>query len=331
MASFDELPVRQGYGPWHVNYFRVFIKPRPGKMPSGSELVALMPKVMDAHTAKVAVDTRHRWNGSETLAFNGVIRVGLPAFHILGHAVPESVRTFAPNTHHTDTVGLVFPATAHAFTVQTLKRKFDNGDDAFVRRLFQQRLAQETSKSLDDIARKLSKPVPGMLMLDPLRRMLQYFVEERAKESHQADQIITALAEFAIDFNRNHFLAGRRAFGMGTVKSFRLTEADYISAGLPRGSVDDLWVFETAAVERYSHRAFYEVTEKALGGDAKMLRPIWIEMCQAMAKAYGQMVGQVDVRQVNFGSRGTVVTSGLYKGIGNRHEALLPFDKRPGG
>lgn len=76
MPSFTTLPVRNGEGSWHVNYFRVFIWPNKRKpFPSGCDLIDLMPSVINHHTAAVSLDSAHQWQFEPTLLFRGVARI----------------------------------------------------------------------------------------------------------------------------------------------------------------------------------------------------------------------------------------------------------------
>lgn len=343
MALFTELPVQGGYGPWHVNYFRVFIEPRArGPLPSGDQLIGLMHDVMDPHTAKVDPDQSHPWQGKPTLMFRGVARIR--PFGLVGvvpvplpvplpkslekFGVPESVRTWMTPQIHTDSVGLAVPASAHAFTVLTVKREFETGDDQTIRHLLLQRLEGDMKRLLQAIRDGVARPLPGLPLVDPItewgRRLVMKWIDwaDRAV-GDDATRSSNALADIAVAINQHHFLAGRRAFRMATAGELGL-----VGQPLPGGRVGrisaDTWVFETAAVERYSLRLFAEVTERVMGGDAQMLRPVWQEMCEKMAARFGKRLGDIDIQQLNLDSYADVAKNPVYAGIARRHQALVP-------
>ena len=104
MGSFTKQPIREGSGDVHLNYFRTFIRPRPGaRSPSRADRIAGMPDFMDKRSAQVGRDS-HRWNGYPTLIFRGVAKVravfGFPS---------ENVRRWITPQIHTDSVGFVTP------------------------------------------------------------------------------------------------------------------------------------------------------------------------------------------------------------------------------
>ena len=361
MRMFSALPVHQGEGPWHVNYFRVFITPRnvspyqKPHLPSGRDLVSLMPTVMNPHTAAVEVDS-HNWNNDPTLKFRGVARVR--PFALVGtmpaplplplppklapYGISEGLRTLIIPQIHTDSVGLAVKST-HAFTVQTLKREFETPDDQWIRQVMLQDMAGDVHKWLGRL-RNAAVPIPGLSLIDPLaewsRLLVARWLEEARDETDAIERVLKQLADIAVAVNQHHFLAGRRSFCMTTAKALHLTSADALRsgpnavignpvAGLVQTTItDDTWVFETAAVERYSAKVFRYATEYLMGGDAQMLRPVWVEMCTSLAAHFGTKVGDVQVEQIEFSDLDSVQRSELFKGIDQRHVSLIP-DKAP--
>ncbi|MGI4732234.1 MAG: hypothetical protein ACRYFW_10835 [Janthinobacterium lividum] len=339
MATFTEQPVRSGYGEVHVNYFRVFLSPRAGEaLPTGRKLIDLMPTVMNPHTACVSIDKVHRWHGAETLKFRGVARlrpvalVGLTPIplpkSLERYGLSEEMRASLVPQIHTDSVGLAAPVGPHAFTVQTLKREFETEDDRSIRRVMGQYLEARVRTRLEAIRKGLARPQPRS-WTSPLTEAMRW-VEQKANEEaigvvDEAQHATAFLCGVAIGVNQHHFLAGRRAFRMGTIKELSLTRGDLTAAGLNSSGTDaPTWVFETAAVERYSMEVYAKATDWAMGGDTQMLRPVWTEMCGNVAKAFGSQVGTTTVVQKNFGTLGAAMASDLYRGIGRRHRALVP-------
>lgn len=344
MPAFSELPVRGGNGDWHVNYFRVFIWPIKRKpFPSGCDLIDLMPKVMNEHTAKVSIDGAHPWRHEPTLLFRGVARIR--PFTVLApgalplpvplpkslerYGVPESARTWLTPQVHTDSVGVVQIPGKHSFTVQTLKRNYETADDRTIRGMVGQNLESGLKKLLKNVRDGVARPLPGLPLVDPFgigRRSVLEAVDQLRWLEDQTGDGLKALGDLAVNINQHHFLAGRRAFRMSTAQGLKLSDAEIRKAGLTPGAItNDLWVFETAAVERYSMRVFQYATEYGMGGDAQMLKPVWTEMCEKLAAFYGKKLGQIDSRQEDHAGISGVLGSPTYKAINTRHNVLLPM------
>ena len=343
MPSFTPLPVRNGEGPWHVNYFRVFIWPNKRKpFPSGCDLIDLMPSVMNHHTAAVSLDSAHQWQFEPTLLFRGVARIRPFAVMPTGvmplpvplpksierYGVPESARTWLTPQVHTDTVGVAQVPGHHSFTVQTLKRNYETGDDRTIRKMAGQNLEGGLSKLLKNVRDGIARPLPGLPLIDPFdlgRRTVLGAVDQLRWLEKEGGDALDALCDLAVTINQHHFLAGRRAFRMSTAKGLKLSNAEIRASGLTPGDItDDLWVFETAAVERYSMRVFQYATEYGMGGDAQMLKPVWTEMCDKLALHFGKRLGRIDSRQEDHAGLAQVLNSPTYKAINNRHAVLLP-------
>lgn len=297
--SFQELPLYNGVGPVHVNRFRTRIRPGRGQaMPSGIDLANNMRTFMDPRTAAVGIDNGREWHGRPTLVFRGVARVRpfilltqipipipLPAgWDAIG--VPQTVRDWMMPDIHTDTVGFPDYLSDHAFTVQTLKRLFESGEDATIRTLIVRVVAPMVVGALAGVI--------GEFITRPLVR--RYISEP--------------LANYAIDINRHHFLAGRRSFRMGTAQEFGLQGNE--------------WIFETAAVEAYSHPVFQHTTDIVMGGSNATVTPVWVQMGARVASSYGTQVGSVEVANSNVGSPSNLAADPLYRSISQRHSALLP-------
>jgi hypothetical protein len=197
MTDFTELSIHNGVGNVHVNRFRICAHPprdRGQIATIGANLMANMPRYMAANTASVQRSDR-TWNGHSTLRFRGVARIR--PFYVLVQIpvpgipipipVPDKIRNWMAPDIHTDAVGLV---TQHetGFTVQTLKREFEDEDDKTIRTAV---AALVTSGAL---------VVPGLIGLAPV--------------------ISKWLGNMAVHYNQHHFLAGRRAFRFDVGSSF---------------------------------------------------------------------------------------------------------------
>lgn len=295
MVDFDPLYVTGGVGPVHINRFRTRIRPNPGQaMPNGYGLVNLMPRFMDGRTAQVAVDNHRRYRQEASLLFRGVARVrpffmlrsvlplpfppGTPDW-IKDLGVPEAVRDWIIPDIHTDSVGLEYLG-QHAFTVQTLKRRFATGDDHTIRNLIVHVVIPMffAAIPLASIAEMAARPLLRRYLHDPL-------------------------ADLAIDVNRHHFLAGRRSFALW---------ADGRD-----------WVFETAALERYSRLEFQLATDIAMGGAKDTVSPVWIQMGAKVAAHFGRQIGpteEVHSQQ----SPQDWDRDALWRDVATRHAALMP-------
>lgn len=310
MADFTALPIRVGNGDVHVNYFRTFIRPyRNTSLPTGAQLLANMPRFMHPHSAVVWKDTR-RWRARDTLTFRGVARLQpfsvpvdfgllpLPApiaARMPRIDAPEWLRQLMIPQLHIDSVALATPAPfPHSFTVQTLKRNFETSDDMAVRYLISQRLRSAN---------------PGLI------EKATNFLHDVQDLANPLSALTTLLGEWAVTINQYHFLAGRRSFLIGTAAGLEVT-----APGVQPGD----WVFETAALERYSLGTYRYATDFGMGGAAMAVRPVWLEMGQRLAHVYGQPIGQTIPTQYAFASIPNATGSALFKDIASRHRALIP-------
>jgi hypothetical protein len=264
-------------------------------MPTGMNLVAMMPKFMDGQTASVQPDRTNGWRGHPSLMFRGVARVRpfamvyptpipLPDWvpdAIKEIAMPSIIRDWMMPDVHTDSVGLT-SLKSSAFTVQTLQRHFETRDDRIIR---------NAVKGMFVLA---ALPVPALAALIAL----------------DGDRLSKPLADMAVEVNQHHFLAGRRSFRMGTAAEF--------------GEKGDHWVFETAAVERYSHTAFRLTTDIVMGGAHSSVVPVWRQMGAKVAETYGKMIGNVEDDWSELLSANAVSNSSYYQEIARRHADLLP-------
>jgi hypothetical protein len=247
MTHFTPLPRDNGYGNIHINRFRICVKPTlsPAQIATiGRDLPAGMLKYMNSNTASVKVGS-NAWNGHDTLKFRGVAK--LKPFREITALVPDKVLDWAMPDIHTDSVGIVSKS-ADGFTVQTLKRDFEDADDATIR----------TAVSM------LVNGVTTGSMISPV--VLAAIAVLRALGGKKY------LQDLAVFYNQHHFLAGRRSFRFDIGSTF--------------GYKDDRLVFETAAVERFSNKIFAQ-SEIAMGDMSVILRAVWGEMLTQFCKVHG--------------------------------------------
>jgi hypothetical protein len=73
--TFSELPVRDGVGPWHLNYFRVFTSVAHNRvLPNGPGLMGMMHDLLKNGGASVVPEAK-TWKTRSTLAFTGVAKI----------------------------------------------------------------------------------------------------------------------------------------------------------------------------------------------------------------------------------------------------------------
>lgn len=231
-AAYSPLPMYKGCGSVHMNRFRICVRVptnRGSVAHIGAHLAANMPQYMPPGLAAVRLGDGP-WNGRNTLKFRAVMRIRpfavpvpkFPAFFI-PVPVPQRLRDWMAPDIHTDSVGII-QSSANGFTVQTLKREYEDEDDKAIRA--------------------------------PLH----------------AAGAPDAVADFAININQHHFLAGRRSFRFDSGRNF--------------GYDDDRLVFETAAIERYSHPVF-EYSQIAVGNIPAIVRQIWCQMAHRFCETHG--------------------------------------------
>lgn len=237
MVDFTPLSIYDGVGKVHINRFRICVRPsasglREGQI--GRALPGRMPHYMDPRTAAVVTDGRE-WQGSPTLKFRGVavfrpfdLPITIPGPHRIKIPVPEKVRNWMIPDVHTDQVGFADKG-GTGFTVQTLRRHYEDENDAAIRRAV----------------------LLGVVPLIPLSPPLAILAK--------------VLGDIAVSFNQFHFLAGRRSFRFGPGSAF--------------GYDDGRYVFETAAIERFSHRVF-EAAQIAVGPLPQVIRKVWVQMVE---------------------------------------------------
>jgi hypothetical protein len=197
--GYRPLSIHNGYGNVHMNRFRICVRPpanRNDVSTIGSNLLWNMEQYMDASSAAVQYG-EHKWGGHPTLKFRGVARLrpfSVPVQVTYGGItvwipIPERIRDWMAPDVHSDSVGVVARhGSGTGFTVQTLKREYEDGDDKALRGAIR---ALVTSGAI-----AVPAAIPAASILADL------------------------LGGVAVHYNQHHFLAGRRAFRFDWGKHF---------------------------------------------------------------------------------------------------------------
>lgn len=300
MTTFSELPAARGVGPVHVNRFRTVIQPRPGlAMPSGEDLAANMPNFMDRDSASVAIDPGHLWAGRPTLMFRGVARVRpfavpIPAFPSVG-ALPQLIGVSPERSVPVPPVlrNWMLPD----INTDTVGLAAKPGRHAFTVLTLRRNYRTSDDHTVELLTRS------AIISAVPVSALAQLIPPVRRK-------VLDPFVDLAVLVNQHHFLAGRRSFRMGTAKEY----------GLP----GDHWVFETAAVERYSLDAYQVATDQVMGGAPLAVTPVWMQMGARLAAFYGRQVGPTIQDVAKPPSLAAAVQHPLYRSIAALHADLLP-------
>jgi hypothetical protein len=226
MADFSELPVDTGVGDYHFNRFRIAFQPPAGRDAKalGQLLYTNFPTYIKSDAATAEWSDR-KFEDSKTVHFHGFVY--LPVYNpATGMAYNRDVAK-----PHSDWVAIEWldPRT-FSFTVQTLKREFVDAEE-------------DTESAAGGGA-------------------LGYVVGLLAPQVHPVQTVVGALlgATNAVDYNRMHFLAGRRAWRIGEGSVF----------GLP----NNVMVLETVAVERLSAEP-YRIADQTIGIE-KRVPDVWL-------------------------------------------------------
>ncbi|UAJ08979.1 hypothetical protein [Polymorphobacter megasporae] len=278
MNDFTDQPIRAGCGPVHVNRFRIAFRPHalgPGASP-GAGLLKALPNYLNPASATTELDERHQWKGQPTLCFHGrakirvldrpFIKLSLPFGKTVTFAVPPMLRHLELPPVHVDYVGAE-QEDATGVTVQTLTRHFPKWLDAAAALLMEIGI-----KAVSEA--ELAAGIVGDAMM-PIHGSIAGL---GVAASEITELLAPALIAYGTWINWHHFLAGRR--------SFRIAPAKYFNHTAGQG----IWIFETAAVERFDRPEFQMATDYLLGGDKAALGPIWKDMCRKIAPAFGTVM-----------------------------------------
>lgn len=297
MVDFSELPINiEGVGPVHMNRTRVLIEPRAGmRSPNGYDLFKKLPQLLDPDTASCHIEPGKRWNGESSMWFRGVARLR-PFINLKTFTVVAGVGAIQGN------IKIPIPESIRTLVIPPLHT--DHVGIVFVgeRSVTVQTLKRDASYvTADDgtIRQHIETVIIG-------GGALAKYISDVSGVKAAVDQLV----DWALDINRRHFLAGRRSFLMAPARDF--------------GWEGDNWVFETAALERYSHSLYEAVTDYAMGGAPAVVPKLWKQMCTKTAHAFGTLRGgpeHTSAQQSNFEAASA---DALWSDIGPRHSKLFP-------
>lgn len=245
----EELPL--GRRPYHTNRFRIYFRVPEGHSLIGRFGAALFENFSDCFdqdAAVVAVD-RRRFNGKPVLRFTG--------------------DTPGPDIHN-DYVYRLGMDDAAGFTVQTLRRYFEDDKDAVLRALIA--MAMQLVRPVSLMSRQLGRvatvaPAVAPAPIAPLAyaaaanymsksHLYRWMVLATARDLQKnlmmpgLSELVPSLwiADFAVELSKRHFLAGRRAWRIAPVSTLC---GDGQAPADPRA-----YFFETSAIERVTRPEF---------------------------------------------------------------------------
>jgi len=243
---------------YHLNRFRISVAPPGAELVRYRALAANllndMPKYMHPHSASVKVKPL-QWQGNQTLRFRGVARVK-----------PFNVPIYNPLTRRW--IDVPVPETLRDWMIPDVHTDWVGVEPG---------TQTATGFTAQTLKRNFLDVSDGIIKAAALAALA-------AAEAATWWNVPLAVAEFALEeiasayviwVNQHHFLAGRR--------SFRFLE------GKELGYEDGRWVFETAAMERFSLLP-YLASEMAMGRAEDVVRPVWVEMVQKFCKENGLRV-----------------------------------------
>lgn len=263
MANFQPLPIypdttgialtQQRFPTfYHLNRFRICVAAPGANLAKyrtiAAHMLERMPEYMNPHTAKVEVQDR-QWEGNKTLRFTGAAKVR-----------PFSVPIYNPLERRWITVPVREEIRDWAIPdVHTDWVGVEPGTltaTGFT--------AQTLKRNFFDGSDALIKGA-ALAALAALE-MKTWWNVPLALTELAAEEIISA---YLIWVNQHHFLAGRRSFRFVDGKEF--------------GYDDGRWVFETAAMERFSLLP-YLASEMVMGRAEDIVKPVWVEMAQQFCR-----------------------------------------------
>ena len=305
MGDFTALPIYPGQvGKYHLNRFRICVAPGPAAdaprlKAIGANLLANMPAYMDPHTAKVAVTPR-QWQGQPTLRFLGVARLR-----------PFSMPIYDPI--HRRWIDVPVPEKIRDWLAPDIHPDVVGVEamtpTSFTAQTLKRNYLESSDLIIKGAALATLAGVEAITGWIPVLNLAEAAIEE----------IVSAYVIWA---NQHHFLAGRRSFKFDQGVSFGYTDGRY--------------VFETAAMERFSLLP-YEKSQLFMGSAEDMVRPVWVEMVQRFAAHHGlrviadtphggdwKSIGPVSYVQRSFFDFNAMIGSAEARDIAARHPRIHP-------
>lgn len=219
----------------------------------GANLLANMPAYMHPHTASVTVEPR-QWNGQPTLRFIGVARLKPFSVPLLYDPIHNRWITVPVSERLRD---LAIPD-IHPDVVGVVAKTATS----FTAQTLKRNYLDTSDLTIKGLALTALAGAEAFTSWIPLLNVAEAVIEEIA-------------AAYVIWANQHHFLAGRRSFRFDHGAAFGYTDSRY--------------VFETAAMERFS-LPVYEASQGMMGSAEDMVRPVWVEMVRRFAEHHGLRV-----------------------------------------
>lgn len=302
MSNFTDLPIVPGQvGMYHMNRFRICVQgPTAAEQAHFTRVGAQLLGHMPDYMHPHTAQVApgpFSWNGLPTLRFIGVARIK-----------PFSVPVFVP------VLGQVYkipvPEQIRDWMAPDIHPDVVGVVASTPTSFTAQTLKRNYTETSDNLIRAAAKLLLRTIDWNPAIGL-------------SADLIEPAITDYVIWLNQHHFLAGRRSFRFDSGASFGYTDGRY--------------VFETAAMERFSHVA-YEKSQALLGDAASMVRPVWVEMIQRFCTYHGLRVvpdtskgghwktdpGGVSYLQQGFHSYNAMLGSQEGLDIASKHAAIHP-------
>jgi len=290
---------------YHLNRFRISVAPPVAELARyraiAANLVDDMPKYMHPHSASVKVKPL-QWQGNSTLRFRGVARVR-----------PFSVPLYNPLLRRW--VDVPVPETLRDWMIPDVHTDWVGVEPGtrtatgFTAQTLKRNFLDASDGMIKAAALAALAAVETATWWNPALMAAEFALEE-------------LVSLYVIWVNQHHFLAGRR--------SFRFLD------GKELGYTDGRWVFETAAMERFSLLP-YLASEAVMGRAEDVVRPVWTEMVQRFCSENGlrviadaaqrggwQRQGPVTFLQQRFPAYHAMLESDEGKTLGQHHLKIHP-------
>lgn len=315
MGDFTPLPIypdTSGIGltrqyiptKYHMNRFRICVAPGPaanaaGMAAIGANLLTNMPNYMNPHTAKVALQPR-QWAGQQTLRFVGVAR-----FRPFSVPIYDPIHNRWWKVPVSEKIRDWMIPDVHPDVVGVQVKTANS----FTALTLKRNYWESSDVIIKAAALALLAGAEAYTGWIPIINLAEAAIEEIA-------------AAYVIWVNQHHFLAGRRSFKFDQGVSFGYTDGRY--------------VFETAAMERFSLLP-YTASQLAAGDAEDIVRPVWVEMVQQFAAYHNLRIipdtarggawktdGPVSYLQRSFYDYNAMIGSGEGRDIAARHPEIHP-------
>ncbi len=317
MANFQSLPIfpdttgialtQQRFPTfYHLNRFRISVAAPGGQLAKyrtiAAQMLDHMPEYMNPHTAKVEVKGQ-QWEGHKTLRFTGAAKLR-----------PFSVPIYNPLDRRW--IDVPVPEQIRDWAIPDVHTDWVGvqpgtmTDTGFTAQTLKRNFLDGSDVLIKTAALAALAALVSETWWNLPLTMTEWAIEE-------------VVSAYVIWVNQHHFLAGRRSFRFVDGKEF--------------GYNDGRWVFETAAMERFSLLP-YLASEMVMGRAEDVVRPVWLEMARLFCKAnhltiipdtenrpgWARPVGNVSFIQKRFPGYSAMLDSADGKAVGKVHLKLHP-------